>query len=74
MSRVPLQTIGGNAKRSGPEGRLQHPTGPDHGDLSEEIANMADASQYPDSARSCKPDNWVPIGGMVRRIVAGWQA
>jgi hypothetical protein len=37
------------AKLNGPEGCLQHPTGPDHRRSEQETASMADTSQYPDS-------------------------
>ena len=41
----------GGMNKSGPGSVTSAHPGPDHGDLSEEIAQMADISQYTDSTR-----------------------
>ena len=56
LKRRGLQTIDEARKVSGPQRVVEHPRGPNHGDLSEEIAHMADNQQYTDSARFGNPE------------------
>ncbi len=62
-------------KMNGPQQVVEHPRGPNHGDLSEEIATMADSSQYNESARLGKTEQpantWKPIGDLARALVEG---
>jgi hypothetical protein len=51
LKRRGLQTVDEARKLNGPQRVVEHPRGPNHGDLSEEIAHMADNQQYMDSCR-----------------------
>lgn len=72
MSRFSLQPIAGKSKINGPEGCLQHPTGPRHATPVEEVPAMSFAGHYIESPPSDKAeDAWRSIGDVARRLIRG---
>lgn len=61
--RISLPRQPDRLKLNGPGSVTSAHPGPDHGDLSEEIAQMADISQYTDSTHSRNAGNSENIGG-----------